>query len=79
MFTLPVGLGMWARRRWPDRALRYRPTAQRLAFIGVGIMLVLIILDDPRAFVGDLPTTVPLAAVFIVCSAAAGWLAAAVR
>ena len=77
MFTLPVALGMWARRRWPDWAMKHRPTAQRLAFAGVGLMLVLIILDDPRAFLGDLPTTVPLAAVFIACSAAAGWMAAA--
>jgi bile acid:Na+ symporter, BASS family len=77
LFTLPVGLGMWVRRRWPDWARTYRPTAQRLVFVGVGLMLVLIILDDPRAFVGDLPDTIPLAAVFIACSAAVGWLAAA--
>ena len=60
-----------------DLARRYHPVAQRLAFIGVGIMLVLIVLSDPRAFAADLPTTVPLAAVFIAGSAAAGWLAAA--
>jgi bile acid:Na+ symporter, BASS family len=78
MFTLPVGLGMWARRRFTDWARNYRPKAQRLVFAGVGLMLVLIILNDPRAFLGDLPTTVPLAAVFIACSAAAGWIAAAV-
>jgi BASS family bile acid:Na+ symporter len=76
MFALPVALGMWARQRHPDWALKHRPTAERLAFAGAGLMLVLIILDNPRAFVDDLPTTVPLAAVFIVCSSAAGWLAA---
>ncbi len=43
--TLPVGLGMWVRRRWPDRARRYHPVAQRLAFIGVGLMLLLIVLE----------------------------------
>ena len=43
MFSLPVALGMWARRRWADRARRYQPTLQNLAFIGVGLMLVLII------------------------------------
>ena len=77
MFTLPVGLGMWARQRWTDWAVKFRPTVQRLVFAGVGLILVLIILDDPRAFLDDLPTTVPLAAVFIVCSTAAGWMAAA--
>ena len=76
MFTLPVGLGMWARRRWSDWSTKHRPTAERLVFAGVGLVLVLIILDDPRAFFGDLPRTVPLAAVFIACSAASGWMTA---
>ena len=78
MLTLPVAIGMWARRRWADQAVRHRPALERLAFVGVGIVLALIILDDPRAFAGDLRNTVPLAAIFIVLSAAAGWLAAAV-
>jgi BASS family bile acid:Na+ symporter len=77
IFSLPVALGMWARRRWADRARQYQPTLQNLAFIGVGLMLVLIISNDPRAFLDELPKTVPLAAVFIACSAAAGWMAAA--
>jgi BASS family bile acid:Na+ symporter len=77
MFTLPVAVGMWVRRRWPDWAAILRPVAERLAFAGVALMLILIVLDDPRAFLADLPTTVPLAAVFIVCSAVTGWIAAA--
>jgi BASS family bile acid:Na+ symporter len=77
MLALPIAIGMWVRRRWPDVARRYRPTCERLAFIGVGIVLGLIILDDPRTFVSDLPGTVPLAAVFVVCSTAVGWMTAA--
>jgi BASS family bile acid:Na+ symporter len=77
MLALPIAIGMWVRRRWPDVALRYRPICERLAFIGVGIVLGLIILDDPRTFVSDLPGTVPLAAVFVVCSTAVGWMTAA--
>lgn len=77
MLGLPIGLGMWVRRRWPDLALRYRPAVQRLAFIGVGIVLGLIILGDPQTFVSGLPSTVPLAAVFVACSAAVGWMTAA--
>jgi BASS family bile acid:Na+ symporter len=77
MLTVPVGIGMWVRRQWADEAVRHRPAVQRLAFIGVGIVLLLIIQDDPRAFLEDLPSTVPLAAVFIACSAAAGWMTAA--
>jgi BASS family bile acid:Na+ symporter len=78
MLALPIGLGMWVRRRWPDLALRYRPAVQRLAFIGVGIVLCLVILDDPLTFVSELPTTVPLAALFVACSAAVGWMTGAV-
>lgn len=77
MLTLPVGLGMWVRRRWPDRAERAQPAIQRLAFAGVGLVLALIVLDDPHAFVDGLSTTVPLAAIFVACSSAAGWLLAA--
>jgi BASS family bile acid:Na+ symporter len=77
MLYLPVALGMWARRRRPELAARYRPVLQRLSFAGVGIVLTLIVLDDPPAFAGGLANTVPLAAAFIVCSGAAGWLTAA--
>jgi BASS family bile acid:Na+ symporter len=77
MLTLPVALGMWVRRRWADLAARYQLTVQRLAFVGVGIVLLLIILDNPQAFFGGLSSTVPIAAVFIGCSAAAGWTTAA--
>ena len=31
-------------------------------------------MDDPKAFFGALSTTVPLAAAFVVCSMAAGWM-----
>jgi len=78
MLTLPVAIGMFVRRQWADQAVRHRPMLERMAFVGVGIVLALIIIDDPRAFAADLPSTVPLAAIFIALSAAAGWLAAAV-
>ena len=77
MLTVPVGFGMWARRRWKEWALRCQPTMQRLGFLGVGIVLVLIILDDPTAFISALPDTVPLAAAFVACSTAVGWITAA--
>lgn len=77
MLGLPVALGMWIRNRWPDFATRHRRELQRLAFIGLGVLLVGIILDNPAAFVGGLGTAVPLAAVFIVLSFGAGWLTAA--
>ena len=70
---------MWVRRRWPDRAETFRPVAQRLAFVGVGIMLVL---DRPETIRGPLSATCrrrfrwrPCSS---SCSAAAGWMAAAI-
>jgi BASS family bile acid:Na+ symporter len=77
MLALPIGLGMYVRRRWTGLAAQYRPKVQSLAFYGVGGVLALLILDDPQAFFGGLSSTVPLAAAFVVCSAAAGWATAA--
>jgi BASS family bile acid:Na+ symporter len=76
MLGLPVALGMWVRTRWPDLAGRHRPLVQRLAFSGIAVMLMLVIADDPQAFVDGLSTTVPLAAAFVACSMAAGWTTA---
>jgi BASS family bile acid:Na+ symporter len=76
MLAVPIALGMWIRRRRPAVAERYRPLLQNLTFAGVGLVLALIILDNPGAFVGGLSATVPLAAVFVACSSAAGWLTA---
>lgn len=77
MLTLPIGVGMWIRRTWTDFALRNQQKLQRLAFLGVGLVLALIILDDPAAFGASIPTTVPMVTVFVLCSFAAGWLTAA--
>jgi bile acid:Na+ symporter, BASS family len=76
MLTLPVGLGMWVRRHWPERAARHRPAVERVAFAGVGFMLFFVVLSAPRAFLDGLVSTVPLAAMFVTCSAAVGWMTA---
>lgn len=76
MLAVPVSLGMWIRRRRSGLALRWRPALQNLSFIGVALVLVFIIIDNPEAFAGDLWETVPLAAAFIICSGTAGWIAA---
>lgn len=70
---LPVALGMWIRRSRPGFAEKLGPTLRPLAFIGTAIVLLLIIVDAPVAFVGGLTTTVPLAAAFVVSSIATGW------
>jgi BASS family bile acid:Na+ symporter len=76
MLAVPVGIGMLVRRRWSGAADRFQPIMQRLAFVGTGLVLALIILDDPAAFFGGLSDTVPLAVAFVFCCAAVGWLTA---
>ena len=76
MLALPVVLGMWIRRRSPELAERHRPALQGLAFTGIALVLLLVIVDDPQGFFGGLSTTVPLAAAFVVCSMGAGWMTA---
>jgi bile acid:Na+ symporter, BASS family len=73
---LPVAVGMWVRRRAPDLAERAHLVLRRLAFLGIGVVLLLVIVDDPLAFAGGLWTTVPMAAVFVVSSMGAGWMTA---
>ena len=67
LLIVPAALGMWVRRRWPEWAIARQPLLRQLSFAGVALVLVLIVLDDPGAFVGGLWTTVPLAAAFVVC------------
>ena len=77
MLAVPVALGMWVRRRWPPVALRWRAVLQRTALIAIGLVLMLVVLQDPHRFRGGLAATVPLAATFVLLSLAAGWLTAA--
>lgn len=77
VLALPVLLGMWIRRRWPDAAARHRPMLQRLAFVAIGAVLTLVVFDDPASFTGGLSVTVPLAIAFVSLSIAAGWMTAA--
>jgi bile acid:Na+ symporter, BASS family len=76
LLGLPVALGMWIRRRVPDSAERFGPALRSVSFIGIGIVFLLVIADDPGAFAQDLTTTVPLAAAFVLVSMAMGWLIA---
>jgi BASS family bile acid:Na+ symporter len=77
VLALPVGLGMWMKRRAPARAARWSPQLQKLAFAGVGMVLILIIAAAPGAFVGGLSTTVPASVMFVAASMAVGWATAA--
>jgi BASS family bile acid:Na+ symporter len=77
VFAVPVALGLAVRRWVPGVAERHQGSLQRISFVGVSIVLLVIILDDPRGFASQLLTTVPLAALFVICAFTAGWTAAA--
>ena len=77
VLALPVLLGMWIRRHWPDAAARHRPALQRAAFVAIAVVLTLVVVDDPESFAGGLSVTVPLAIAFVSLSIAAGWVTAA--
>ena len=73
LLALPVALGMAFRRRVPALAARLGPRLQGWSVTGSLIVLVLVVLENVTAFVGELSTTVPLAASFVLASALAGW------
>ena len=76
LLALPVAIGMGIRRRLPQIAVRYGRSLQRLAFCGVAVILLLIIADEPDAFLRGLSSTVPLALAFVVSATLVGWLSA---
>jgi bile acid:Na+ symporter, BASS family len=76
VLALPLVIGMLIRRRLPDVAARSRPALQLLAFSGIAIVFLLIILDAPDAFVSGLVSTALPAGAFVLASMGAGWLTA---
>jgi len=75
---LPIAIGMWVRSRSQGLALRCAPTLQRVAFVGVAIILALIVAGDGDAFGREFSTTAPLVAAFVMASTIVGWMVAAV-
>jgi BASS family bile acid:Na+ symporter len=77
LLALPVVVGMWLRWLRGDLIQRQRRTLERLVFLGVALVLALMVLDEPHAFLATFVSAVPIAAAFIVGSVAAGWILAA--
>ena len=76
ILVLPVAIGMLIRWRVPALAARVGPKLQAVVVVSILLVLALVIANDFQAVVRDLSTMVPLAAVFVIVTAAAGWLAA---
>lgn len=80
ILALPLAIGMVVRRRWPAWARARRPFFQRLAFVLLGLLLLLVLSVEARRVSEMLEDVVLLAAAFVTSSFAVGWLTgAAVR
>jgi bile acid:Na+ symporter, BASS family len=77
MLALPVGLGMAARRRWPDAAERHTRALTRAGFAALALLIVFVIAVQADQFLAGLRSTVPLSAAFVVMAFTVGWLSAA--
>jgi BASS family bile acid:Na+ symporter len=75
MLAVPLGLGMAIRRRWPVWAQASRRWFQRLAWIMLALLLLLILTIEARRVASMLAAVVLLAVLFVVGSFAAGWAA----
>lgn len=75
MLLIPVSLGMWVARRRPELVERHRAALRGWSLVALGALLTLIMASDLDRFVGELPTTVPLAAAFVTASFIVGWAA----
>lgn len=73
--VLPVGLGIAARRRWPAWAQARRGAFQRLAFVLLGLLLLLVVIAERGRIAATFGEVVLIASVFVTLSFAAGWLA----
>jgi BASS family bile acid:Na+ symporter len=76
LLLAPIALGMTLRARAPRLVERHRAGFRLFAFALLATLLSLVALGDRARFVADLGTTVPLSAVFVIASFAAGWAAA---
>ena len=74
MLALPLGVGMSIKRRWPAWARDHRPFFQRLSFVLLGMILLLVLTVEARRAVTMFRDAVPLAAAFVTASFAAGWI-----
>ena len=74
MLALPLGVGMSIKRRWPAWARDHRPSFQRLSFVLLGMILLLVLAVEARRVVAMLHNVVPLAAAFVTASFAVGWV-----
>jgi BASS family bile acid:Na+ symporter len=77
VLALPIGLGMTIRHRWPAWASASSTAVQRLAFVLLGLLLLLIITVERARIASEFREVVLVAAVFVLASFVVGWLSGA--
>ena len=60
----------------PAFAASHRQLLQRVAFVTIAVVLMLIVIADPARFLMSFRVMAPLAGVFVAASLVAGWLTA---
>jgi BASS family bile acid:Na+ symporter len=75
MLALPVLLGMFIRARWADVAARRQSTLQRVAFMLVALLVVVVVWSQFDLFLHELTGIVPRVLLFMLASLGAGALA----
>ena len=75
MLALPVGLGMYVRRRWPRFADDHRGGFQRVGFGALGLLVLLVVVDQAALFREQFAETALLALLFVGASMSMGWAA----
>jgi len=77
ILALPIGLGMVVRHRWPAWASASSKAVQRLAFVLLALLLLLIITVERDRIASELTDVMLIAAVFVLASFVVGWLSGA--
>jgi BASS family bile acid:Na+ symporter len=77
VLALPIGLGMTIRHRWPAWASASSTAVQRLAFVLLALLLLLIITVERARIASEFREVVLVAAVFVLASFVVGWLSGA--
>lgn len=74
LLALPVGVGVAIRAARPAAVARLRVLLQRLSFLALALLVVLVLAADLSGFASRIGATAPLAALFVVGSFAMGAL-----
>ncbi len=74
--ALPIAVGMVVRRRWPGFVSRREPALRRGAFAALGLLILVVVVEQGHTFLRDLKDGIVVSAAFVGLSGGAGMLVA---